>query len=519
MNNLLSLIKVQFLSLFGINKIANKKKGKNTGVLGILSVGLVFVAIIVAIAYIYAKAYAEIYFVMGKSEEFLPTIFAVVSIICLVFSFYTASGNIYSTKDYDLLSAMPIKKHTVVLSKLIFMYMADLLFAILVLVPSVVVQFEIIGKVENLDLVRLFLMTIALPIYPMLISTLLGVVVSYISSKFRRKALVQSLIYALLFIATYVLAFIGSDMKDGFGAIRNMFFIYPWVINGITSFSYVALFVGVGIVLFALLIAFVSYTYGKLNTLLKSVKRAKNYKFKKAKSGTQFKALMKKEFRQLFSTPIYAMNTLLGSVFAIAGTIFLTVIAFGTNDLQAKLMLATILQAIFAFAFMISPTTAVSLNVEGSCFYLMRTSPISSKRIFGTKLFVNFVVAVIPALICGIIFSTALMSSAPILVIIFTILNAPLYAILGGNLGLLFNLLFPYMNWDNIAKAVKQGASVMFTVLCGMAIAGGTYAFLNFVNLALEIKLLIMFAFLSILSNIIYIIISKYGERLIIKKT
>ena len=519
MNNLLSLIKIQFLSLFGINKIANKKKGKSASTIGLLGVGLFFVAIIVAIAYIYAKMFAETYVMMGKPQEFLPTIFALISVICLVFSFYSASGNIYSAKDYDLLSAMPIKKHTIVLSKLIFMYVTDLLFAIIVLAVAVFVQINTISKMIALDLLRLCIMTLALPIYPMLVSVFLGVVVSYISSKFRRKSLVQSLIYALLFIATYAISLIGTDLNDSLGAIRNMYFIYPWVEKGMTSFYYAFIFVGVGIAILSLLIAFVSYTYDKLNTLLKSVKRAKNYKFKKVKSGTQFKALMKKEFRQLFSTPIYAMNTLLGSVFAVAGAIILTIMAFDTNLLPMKLMFAMILQPIFAFTFMISPTTAVSLNVEGSCFYLMRTSPISSKRIFGTKLFVNFVVAVIPALVCGIIFSTSLLSSAPALVIIFTILNAPLYAILGGNLGLMFNLLFPYMKWDNITKAVKQGVSVFFTVLCGMVIAGAVFAFLYFVNLDLEIKLIIVFAFLSILSNITYMIISKYGERLIIKKT
>ncbi len=519
MNNLLSLIKIQFLSLFGINKIANKKKGKSASTIGTLGVGLVFVAIIVAIAYIYAKMFAEMYVMMGKPQQFLPTIFAMISVICLVFSFYSSSGSIYSAKDYDLLSAMPIKKHTIVLSKLIFMYIADLIFAILVLAVAVFVHFEIMGKVASLNLLRLFLMALALPFYPMLVSVFLGVIVSYISSKFRRKSLVQSLIYAFLFIGIYVVSLIGTDLEDSLGAIRNMYFIYPWVEKGMTSFSYAFIFVGVGIAILSLLIAFVSYTYDKLNTLLKSVKRAKNYRFKKVKSGTQFKALMKKEFRQLFSTPIYAMNTLLGSVFAVAGAIILTIMAFDTNVLPMKLMFAMILQPIFAFTFMISPTTAVSLNVEGSCFYLMRTSPISSKRIFGTKLFVNFVVAVIPALVCGIIFSTSLLSSAPALVIIFTILNAPLYAILGGNLGLMFNLLFPYMKWDNITKAVKQGVSVFFTVLCGMVIAGAVFAFLYFVNLDLEIKLIIVFAFLSILSNITYMIISKYGERLIIKKT
>jgi len=515
MNNLLSLIKIQFLSLFGINKIANKKKGKSASAIGIVGVGLVFVAIIVAIAYIYAKIFAELYVEIGKPQQFLPTIFALISVICLIFSFYSASGNIYSAKDYDLLSAMPIKKHTVVLSKLIFMYLADLLFAILVLAVAVFVQINTISNVPALDLLRLFLMMLALPVYPMLVSIILGVIVSYISSKFRRKSLVQSLIYAVLFISIYALSLIGTDINDNLAAIRNMYFIYPWVEKGISSFGYVGLFVGVGALLLTISIIGVSASYDKLNTLLKSTKRVKNYKFKAVKTNSQFRALVKKEFRLLFSAPIYVMNTLMGSLMVVVGAVVLTIMAF--DSVIMAIILAIILQALFAFALMISPTTAVSINVEGSCFYIMKTTPVSVKKLLNAKLFVNFIVAVIPALISGLVFSLTIFSEP--LIAIFTILNAPLYAVLGGNLGLLFNLLFPYMKWDNISKAVKQGLSIVFTILSGIAVAGGVFALLYFVKLEIEIMFAIIFAFLCIMSAVSYFLIRKYGEKLIIKKT
>ena len=155
MSNFLLLLKIQFLSVFGINKIANKKKGRAQGLMGLFGVGLLFAAGIVAIAYLYSKMFAEMYIIYGLTEKFLPSVFALCSIICLIFSFYSSSGNIYSAKDYELLSAMPIKKHVVVLSKLMFTYIADLLFAILVLVPATIVQFDLIGALEPQSLLRL----------------------------------------------------------------------------------------------------------------------------------------------------------------------------------------------------------------------------------------------------------------------------------------------------------------------------------------------------------------------------
>ena len=518
MSNFLLLIKIQFLSVFGINKIANRKKGKSKGLMGIVSLAILFAGIIVAVGYLYAKMFAEMYIALGQPSKFLPTIFAICSVICLIFSFYSSSGNIYSAKDYELLSAMPIKTHTIVLSKLMFTYIADLLFAILVMVPAVFVHFDMIGSIATLSLLRLFLMTLALPIYPMIFSIVLGIVVSYISSKFRRKALVQSLIYFGIFIACYALALIGTNLADTLAPVRNMYFLLPWVESGMSDFLFVGLFVGVGIVLISLAIFVVSITYNKLNTILKSVKRANKYTLKEAKKNSQFKALAKKEFKFLFSTPIYAMNTLMGSVMMIVGSVVLTVITISNNAQQMAMMFAIILQPLCAFSLMLSPTTAVGLSVEGSCFYIMRTTPISTKNLLNAKLFVNFVVAVIPALVGGIVFSLAL-SLAPWEIVVFTILNAPLYAALGGNIGLIFNLLFPCMKWDNIMKPVKQSLSLVFTIVIGMATAGGIFAFIYFVTgLSLEIKFLIIFAFLLVMSILTYALIIRYGEKLIIKK-
>ena len=75
------------------------------------------------------------------------------------------------------------------------------------------------------------------------------------------------------------------------------------------------------------------------------------------------------------------------------------------------------------------------------------------------------------------------------------------------------------MKWDNITKPVKQGVSLVCTVLIGMAIAGGVFCILFFVKLKLEILLLLIFVIMLCLSVLTYYLIMKNGEKLIIKKT
>ena len=508
MSKLFPLIKVQFLSLLGINKIANKKKGKSAGFISIGAVALVLGALICAVVYVYAKGFAESYLLTGNQNAFLPSMFALANVICLVFSFYSASGNIYLTKDHDLLSAMPIKTHTIVLSKLIFSYLADLLLVLLVLVPSVFVQFEVLGSVSTKRLIKLFFMALFSPTFPIIASIILGALFSFISSKFKRKSLV--------FIIVYVLSLIETDVADVLGAVKNIYVLYELVIKGIFGLKYALLFCGVSLIAFGLAFFVVCKTYDKLNTILKSVKRAKNFKLKTYKKKSQFKVLVQKEFKLLFSSAIYFMNTLMGSIFAIIGTVVIIILSASMPLLAS--ILAVIMQAFYAFTFMISPTTAVSISVEGSCFYIMRSSPIPAKRLLNAKLFVNFIVAVIPATICALALLIS-MIGAPVWQIILTFLTIPLYAVLGGNLGLLFNLLFPLMKWDNIQKAVKSSISTFFTVLIGMLFAGGVFAFLYFVNVDLKIKMLIIFLVLALSSVFTYLLIMKKGEKWLIEKT
>ncbi len=518
MNKLLPLLKVQFLSLFGINKTAHKKKGKAVGFAGVLGVALIFAVIVCAVSYLYSKMFAETYLLLNRKQDFLPSIFALVCIICLIFSFYSSSSNLYGGKDFDLLNAMPIKTNTIVLSKLIFMYLADLVFAILILVPAVVVQFNMLGKIATIDLVRLGVMALFLPVFPTVVSIVLGVIVSFISTKFKRKALVQSLLYGIIFIGAYALSLIDTNMMDTLAPIRKMYFLMPLVIKGIYSFKFTALFCGASILIFIVAFLVVEKTYNALNTKLKSVKRAKNFKLGTYNQNSQFKVLLKKEFKLLFSAPTYAMNTLMGSFMVIIGSIALMIIAIKTGSLAMSMMLAVIMQALFAFSLMISPTTAVSISVEGNTFYLMRTMPVPIKKLLNTKLCVNLLVGAVPAFVGSVVFAFAL-KGASIWFILLIILNSTLYSVLGGNLGLLFNLLFPMMKWDNITKAVKQGLSLVLTVLVGMAIAGGVFCLFFFVQLDLEILLLIVFLLLSSLSALTYYLIMKNGERLIIKKT
>ena len=173
MNKFLTLLKVQFLSLFGINKMmhkGNKKVGAIGLSLGTLAIG----ALIAGVAYVYAGMFIEAFALTGNLGAFLPTILSFCAIISLFFSFYTTGSLLYGAKDYELLSSLPIKSHVIVLAKLTFMYVSDLLLGLIIVSASVVRLHVFSGGVVPIDVVRLYIMTIFMPLCPMAVSVIIA---------------------------------------------------------------------------------------------------------------------------------------------------------------------------------------------------------------------------------------------------------------------------------------------------------------------------------------------------------
>ena len=91
-------------------------------------------------------------------------------------------------------------------------------------------------------------------------------------------------------------------------------------------------------------------------------------------------------------------------------------------------------------------------------------------------------------------------------------------AFLGGEIGLLMNILFPKFDWDNENVPVKQGGSVFLTILTSFVYTGILFLIIRFVSLALEGILLLCLLLTIVLAITIYLIIFYKGESLLLKK-
>ena len=185
-------------------------------------------------------------------------------------------------------------------------------------------------------------------------------------------------------------------------------------------------------------------------------------------------ALYAKEARRYASSAIYMMNTLVGWLMYAMLTLVLCV-----TDASAPLAMLAELpgvgQRVLAFLPLIpalmagmSATTPCSISMEGRQMESLRAMPVRKRDWLGAKLLFSLTVALPPIVLCGAALSVRLRLSAGLTA---AMLLVPLAnALLTGAVGLALNLRFPRLDWEKDVEAVKQGASVLLTLLIGILV-------------------------------------------------
>ena len=528
MSNFFSLVKVQLLGLFGINKKLNGKgksgKGAITGVLSVLLIA----ACIVYLGYMYSEEYAVFLSAGGEIYKLVPLMISIASIISFVFSFYASGTVLYGYKDYQLLSAMPVKNREIVLSKLAYMYVSDLVFNLLIIVPSLFVYGSHGGEITAGFVFATLALVLFSPLLMISFSVAIGALTAYISSFFRKKYIAQIIILGSVMIALFAFSFFsGYNAAEGgnmfSSAITKLYFVYAIAEAGMKNGLYVLLFAVINAGAFAAVTVAVCYTYKKMNTLVVSKRTLKNFRLKDSEAKGQFSALLSREAKRLFTCPIYVINSFVGVVMSVVfGVLYMILmIIFSRNglDLSVTENFTIFVPAVFSFVFFMAPATACSVSLEGKTFWIIRTMPVDMKSVFNAKLLLSYIIYSITAVVSSLIVTLSLgYSAVTVLLVTFNALTAALFS---SNLGLLFNLLLPKLEWENESEVVKRSAATFLTVLAAFVFAG-LFAFVGaeVINTSFPISIYLLFTglFQLVCAFVVYIVVMEKGEKMLLRK-
>lgn len=148
---------------------------------------------------------------------------------------------------------------------------------------------------------------------------------------------------------------------------------------------------------------------------------------------------------------------------------------FGVDSILGALKLSfkgSDLAYIFAVIinFLISTTSisSVSVSLEGKTIWLLRSLPISANQVFLAKLAIPLILVLPTTLIASIIFGILLNSVFSALIIFGITL---LFLLITDIAGIMINLWFPKLNWENETQVVKQSLSVLLSMVLNAVLA------------------------------------------------
>lgn len=188
---------------------------------------------ILCVSFFYSYAMAMSLHQIGADLRILPALMmAACCIITLITTIYKSTGTLFRFQDYDMLMAAPVKTSTIVASRIILLYTFNLGFCFMIMGPAAVVY--ALWATPSWTFYPLFLLCfLAIPLIPIILATLLGMVISLFSVRFRHSSIIAILLTVLLTACALLVSFQMQTILTDLGNISQRLMdsvnhIYPF---------------------------------------------------------------------------------------------------------------------------------------------------------------------------------------------------------------------------------------------------------------------------------------------------
>lgn len=529
MSNLWVVLKATFINEWGLNGFSKsisgtKEKRKMMMSSLVLFIGAIAIASTVTM---YAYLMADTLQNIGYLDLLLMMagLMSVMMVFCT--SIYKSQGTLFASRDYDILMSLPIKNSVILTSKIINLLVFNWVFTAFVLIPTGIIYYMRVPELSWIFFLILIISVIFIPLIPVIVASVLAVFISYFATKFKYKNLVTIVgaiaITLLLVIGSFYMnsiieAFIvnSASIMEGVGKFYLPIIFFTNALRD-TNLIELVKFIAISIIPFILFIIIFSKLFGKINARLGENYKKANYKMGSLKSSGIAKALLQKEIKRYFSTPIYVLNTGIGMLIALIAsiaTLFVdgeTLAMYMEIPYIAELMPLNIL-VLLAFCIGISCTTTSSISLEGKNLWIVKSLPIKEMEVFKGKILLNLLITVPLGLIANVIFFIGLKFN--FINLLWNLAFTIVFAILTSIIGLVINLYLPKLDWTSPTVVVKQSAAVMIEMLFVFVAIGlpiGAFIIFEISNITMFLSvLLIIFTVLLIVS---YSVLKSIGVR------
>lgn len=525
MMKMVSLLKAMMSQ--DMNLFKYKVKGSNNikKVILILLLSIVFMSAIGSYYFMLAKMLRkiELTFIMLTIALLIPSIFT------LIEGIYKSQGILFDAKDNDLLFSLPIKKRTIITARLIKMYIFQFIYNLIFILPALVIYIYLESPAFNFYFLSLIMMALV-PIIPTIIACFIGALIKNVSIKFKAKKTVQIILTFALFLGIYFLSLNSNNWLNAIvknatsinDVITKIYYPIGAYINLIQHFD-LLIFMKLLLINFIPLIIFIlilNKSYFKTISRTKESSLVNNNTKLKFRKKSIIKALVLKEAKKYFSSPVYIFNTMFGLLLMIIFTIAICVNFKGTMSIMLNLsnkdlvFLVSIVPKVYyciiiLLTFMTSITSS-SISIEGKSFNISKSLPISIEKSIAAKIIFSCLIMIPIILICNLIFFINF--KVKILDFLAIFLISFIAPFISSCLGLIINLKYPKMNFTSDTEVVKQSMSSIISVLLGILMAMALIG-MFFIKINLNYVVWIQLLLLILVSFVLIVILKKYGIK------
>lgn len=389
--------------------------------------------------------------------------------------FNTYSG-LYLSKDNDLLLSLPIPTSSIMIARLLGVYLMGLMYSGVVILPAVIVYW-VVAPITLSNFIGGLLLVGMISLIVLMLSCVLGWVVAKISRKLKRKSFAAVLLALLFLGAYYFFVFqaqalledlIANVMVYGLAVKGAAYPLYLFGRYGEGDWLAIGVITLVVLALFAVLWYVLSRSFVKIVTDTgKTVRRV--YREKTVKGRSISHALLGKELARFTSSPNYMLNCGLGTLFLPLGGVLLLFKGADAVALLEQLFagrggFATVLfcAGICMLASM-NDMTVPSVSLEGNTLWLAQSLPIHPWQALRAKLSLQLLLTGIPTLFCALCVLSILSGSPLELALMVGV--ALLFLLLSALFGLFLGLKLPNLTWTNELAPIKQSVNVFFALM------------------------------------------------------
>lgn len=463
---------LELKNLFGLNTLRHTKDKsvKNRAIL--LSIAWALVILMVA-GYVGGLAYGLV--ILGLESILGAYLVTIASIITLAFGMFKAGDMIFHRSGYEILSSLPLKQEAIVIGRFARMYVEDFLMALMALLPGFVVYAILVRPAWYIYLMWLIAASL-IPLLPLSLATLLGVVISGISSRMKNKSLSQVILSFAIVIGTLwgatalgmhaetltpeMLADLAKTVAQLIGRT------YPpalWLGNAMHagSIGSLTLCAVVYLAAFAAVMLLAARYFHTICRRLSVTTAKHDYRMEHQKQSSAFKSLWLRELKRYFASGTYVTNTIMGPIMgtAMAAAYLIAGQESVNNLLGVELDLGRWLPFFVGGSFAMMPATAVSLSMEGKNWWITKTLPLPTKTVLDAKLLMNLSLMLPFYIVSEVLMVLAL--KPDVMELIWMLVIPALLIVFACVFGITANLMLPSFNWDNEVAVVKQSAAAM----------------------------------------------------------